>query len=265
MFSFTPVRPRLLRLRLRTILATAVLATLIGCGDRIPSIEVEVIRVLPHDPGAYTQGLLSHQGRLYESTGTYGGSTLREVDPETGVVLRIESLSPDVFGEGLARVGDQLIQITWQEGMAYVWDLATFEVVATHRYEGSGWGLCYDGNSLFMTTGGSLLQRRDPVTFEVLERIPLSRAGEPLFQVNELECVGDHVYGNIFQSDRIVRIDKRTGQVVAELDASVLNPQSRRPIGDPEAVLNGIAWNPDEGTFFLTGKRWPTLFEVRFR
>jgi glutamine cyclotransferase len=249
-------------LRAAALLAALVLAA--GCGDGIPQLEVEVLRVLPHDPGAYTQGLLLHEGRFFESTGTYGGSTLREVDPETGEVLRVRELPPELFGEGLALVGDRLVQITWQEGQALIWDLATFELLETLRYEGSGWGLCYDGAYLFMTTGGSLLQRRDPTTFEVLERIPLSRAGEPLFQLNELACVGEHIYGNIFQSDRIVRVDKRTGQVVAEIDASVLNPQSRRPMDDPEAVLNGIAWNPERQTFFLTGKRWPTLFEVRF-
>jgi glutaminyl-peptide cyclotransferase len=246
-------------------IAVVLALLLAGCGERIPSIEVEIVRVLPHDPGAYTQGLLLHEGRFFESTGTYGGSTLREVDPESGTVLRQVELPPDVFGEGLALVGDRLIQITWQEGVAYVWDLERFELLDTLRYDGTGWGLCFDGASLYMTTGGSLLQRRDPSTFEVLERIPLTRAGEPLFQLNELECVGDHIYGNIFQTDRIVRVDKRTGVVVGEADASVLNPQSGRPVGDPEAVLNGIAWNPGTGTFYLTGKRWPTMFEVRFR
>jgi glutamine cyclotransferase len=236
---------------------------LAGCGPSVAQETVEILRVLPHDPGAYTQGLVLHDGRFYESTGTYGASSVREVDVETGAVLRMHRLADDEFGEGLALVGDRLIQITWREGSAHVYDRATLEPVARFSYEGNGWGLCYDGEDLFMTTGGSMLLRRSPETFALLERIPITKAGAPLFAVNELACVGDYIYGNIFQEDRIVRIQKSTGVVVAEIDASPLNPQSRRP-ADPEAVLNGIAFNPETGTFFLTGKRWPTLFEVRF-
>jgi glutaminyl-peptide cyclotransferase len=234
-----------------------------GCGPSVPQMTVEILRVLPHDPGAYTQGLVLHGGHFYESTGTYGGSSLREVDPETGEVLRIHALPEEHFGEGLALVGDRLIQLTWQEGVAWVYDRETFEVVDRIEYAGSGWGLCHDGASLWMTTGGSMLVRRDPETFEVRERIPVTLGDRPLYEVNELACVGDYIYGNVFQTDRIVRIRKDTGEVVAEIDASPLNPQSGRP-ADPEAVLNGIAWNPETDTFFLTGKRWPTMFAVRF-
>ncbi len=234
-----------------------------ACDSGVPRETVEILRVLPHDPGAYTQGLLLHDGLFYESTGTYGGSTLREVDPETGTVLRSHALPEAYFGEGLALVGDRLIQLTWQEGVAWVYDRATFEVLDRIEYAGNGWGLCHDGTSLWMTTGGSLLVRRDPETFEVLERVPVTLADRPLYEVNELACVGDYIYGNVFQTDRIVRIRKATGEVVAEIDATPLNPRSGRPV-DPEAVLNGIAWNPETDTFFLTGKRWPTMFEVRF-
>jgi glutamine cyclotransferase len=236
---------------------------LLGCGTPVAQETVEIVRVLPHDPGAYTQGLVLDQGRFYESTGTYGGSSLREVDVETGGVIRIHSLSDDEFGEGLALVGHRLIQITWREGIAHIYDRETFEPVGRFSYDGNGWGLCFDGEHLYMTTGGSMLLRRSPETFAVLERIPITLAGRPLFEVNELACVGDYIYGNVFQSDRIVRIRKSTGEVVAEIDASPLNPQSRRP-RDPEAVLNGIAFNQATETFYLTGKRWPTLFEVRF-
>jgi glutaminyl-peptide cyclotransferase len=173
---------------------------------------------------------------------------------ETGEVLRLHALPEDLFGEGLARVGDRLIQITWREGVALVYDLETFEVVDTFRYEGNGWGLCHDGASLWMTTGGSMLVERDPATFEVRRRVPVTLGDRPLYEVNELACVGEHIYGNVFQSDRIVRIDKATGDVVAEIDATPLNPQSGRPVGDPEAVLNGIAWDPDTDTFYLTGQ-----------
>ncbi len=250
-------------MRARRLLALAVLVGAAACGPPVPQETVEILRILPHDPGAYTQGLVYHEGRFFESTGTYGGSTLREVDVETGEVLRQVRLPDDEFGEGLALVGDRLIQITWQEGVAYVYDVETFAIEQVFRYEGNGWGLCHDGEVLWMTTGGSMLTRRDPETFEVLGRVPVTLGDRPLFEVNELACVGDHIYGNVFQSDRVVRIDKATGAVVAEIDATPLNPDSRRP-ADPEAVLNGIAWNPGTGTFYLTGKRWPTLFEVRF-
>ena len=244
--------------------ALALLALLAACGPSVPQETVEILRVLPNDPDAYTQGLVFHEGRFFESTGTYGGSTLREVDVETGEVLRLHRLPDDQFGEGLALVGDELIQITWQEGVAYRYDRDTFEVLGTFEYAGNGWGLCYDGESLWMTTGGSLLVRRDPATFEVLQRVPVTLGDAPLFEVNELACVGDYIYGNIFQDHRIVRIDRATGAVLAEIDASSLIEQSGRPAGDVEAVLNGIAWDPESDTFYLTGKRWPTMFQVRF-
>lgn len=257
-----PSAPRLLRVpRLLPVLAALALS---ACGSTVPQESVEILRILPHDPGAYTQGLLLHEGRLFESTGTYGGSSLREVDLETGEVLRLHALPEELFGEGLARIGDRLVQITWREGVALVYDLSTFEVVDTFSYEGNGWGLCHDGASLWMTTGGSMLVERDPATFEVRRRVPVTLGDRPLYEVNELACVGEHIYGNVFQSDRIVRIDKATGEVLAEIDAAPLNPQSGRPVGDPEAVLNGIAWDPATNTFYLTGKRWPTLFQVRF-
>jgi glutaminyl-peptide cyclotransferase len=244
------------------VLSAALLAG--ACAPTVPQETVEILRILPHDPGAYTQGLVLHEGRFFESTGTYGESTLREVDVETGEVLRMHALPDEHFGEGLALVGDQLIQITWQEGVAWVYDMETFEVTGTFTYQGNGWGLCFDGESLWMTTGGSMLVRRDPETFAVRDRVQVTLDDRPLYEVNELACVGDHIYGNIFRSDRIVRIDKRTGAVVAEIDATPLNPESGRPVGDPEAVLNGIAWDPDSDTFYLTGKRWPTMFQVRF-
>jgi glutaminyl-peptide cyclotransferase len=247
------------------LLLTLPLLLVSGCGTPPVAQEtVQILRVLPHDPGAYTQGLVLHEGRFFESTGTYGASSLREVEIETGAVLRIHTLADDEFGEGLALVGDRLIQITWREGVAHIYDRDTFEPLGLFRYEGNGWGLCYDGEDLYMTTGGSMLLRRSPESFAVLERIPIMLADRPLFGANELACVGDYIYANVFQTDRIVRILKATGEVVAEIDATPLNPQSRRPLGDPEAVLNGIAFNPETETFFLTGKRWPTLFEVRF-
>jgi len=234
-----------------------------GCDARSGSAAVQVLRTLPHDPGAYTQGLQYHEGRLYESTGGYGTSTLREVELETGEVLRQVELPEDHFGEGLALVGDRLIQLTWKENVAFVYDLATFELTGVHTYEGDGWGLCYDGESLYMTTGGSILYRRDPETFELLDTRSITLDGRALREVNELACVGDHIYANVFMSDRIVRIEKSTGVVVEQMDGTMLIPEGGRP-SRSDAVLNGIAYNPESGTFYLTGKLWPSLFEVRF-
>ena len=239
-----------------------VLLLLVGCGDRVTERPPEVLRTLPHDPGAYTQGLLLHEGKFYESTGRYGESTLREVEVETGRVLRQVDLPEDYFGEGLALVGDRLIQLTWKEEVAFVYDLETFEEVDRFHYETEGWGLCYDGTSLYMTTGGTMLYRRDPTTFEELERIQITQRGRSVWRANELACVGRYIFANVFMTDRILQIDKESGVVVAEFDGSVLIPDGGRP-ASAEAVLNGIAHDPETGTFFLTGKLWPTMFEVR--
>lgn len=234
-----------------------------ACGRPADSQEPQIIRTLEHDTSASTQGLLLYQGKFYESTGQYGESTLREVDVETGEVLNMIQLSDDYFGEGLARVGNELIQLTWHAGIAFVYDLDTFERLRTVEYEGEGWGLCYDGTSLYMTNGSAILHRRDPRTLEVLESHEVTADGAPVRNLNELECVGDDVYANVYQSDRILRIDKATGRVLAEFDGSVLVPEGGRP-ANVGAVLNGIAYDTETGTFFVTGKRWSTMFEVRF-
>ncbi len=251
-------------------MALFLLFGLVACGDRVPVHEPQVLRTLPHDPGAYTQGLLLSDGRFFESTGQYGSSTLREVDRESGEVLRRLDLPEDYFGEGLALVGDRLVQLTWREEVAFVYPVDTFheiedfDQVERFEYEGEGWGLCYDGTDLWMTNGGAYLYRRDPETFEVRDLRQVTLGGSPLRQTNELACVGDFIYANVFTTDRIVKIDKATAEVVMEFDGSVLVPEGGRP-ADPEAVLNGIAWDPETETFYLTGKLWPTIFEVRLQ
>ena len=232
------------------------------------SVQVpEVLNTFEHDPEAFTQGLLLFDGKLYESTGINGASSLREVNLETGEVERILPLADKYFGEGLARVDDKLYQITWRSGEAFVYDLATFELEQTFEYTTEGWGLCYDGEDLYMTDGTARLFRRDPATFEEerVVTVTLSKGGESkeIINLNELECVGEHVYANVWQTDIIVKIDKSTGNIVSEIDASALFPAGERP-SDPNAVLNGVAYNPERETFYLTGKLWPKLFEVRF-
>lgn len=245
------------------VLSGWVYSLLVMAEPQAERLEVEVVRTLPHDPDAFTQGLLLHEGHLYESTGLYGRASLRKVDPDTGRVLNRLSLDPAYFGEGLTRVGDTLIQLTWKEGLALVYDLDDFSLQRAHQYGGEGWGLCFDGTSLWMSDGSQHLYRRDPHSFALLGTLSVSLSGRTLGPINELECVNDAIYANIFRDSRIVKIDKGSGKVLAEIDATPLLVLSDKP-WDKEAVLNGIAYEAESDTFYLTGKRWPYLFQVRF-
>jgi glutaminyl-peptide cyclotransferase len=238
------------------------LLALTACDEGAQPLGYQILRTLPHDTLAYTQGLVFHDGFLFESTGKYGTSDVRKVDLESGEILQSVSLSDDHFGEGLAQVGSELVQLTWKAGLAFVYDIESLALKKTLNYQGEGWGLCYDGESLFMSNGTNRLARRDPSTFEVVQEIRVTEGGFSVSQLNELECVGDHIYANVFMTTRIVRIDKRSGEVVGELDGFSLSAAARRR-ADPEAVMNGIAHDPIRGVFFLTGKYWQDLFEVR--
>lgn len=228
----------------------------------VEHLKVKVRATHPHDPAAYTQGLLWHAGRLFESTGLYEGqSSLREVEPDTGKVLRSVRLDAKYFGEGLALVDDRLIQLTWQEGTAFVYGLARFDVRGQFSYTGEGWGLTWDGKRLIMSDGTDRLTFRDPATFDSLGGVNVSEDGHPVLNVNELEWVDGVLYANVWQTDRILRIDPETGRVTAEIDASGLLTKKESAAAE---VLNGIAWRPDTKVFYVTGKRWPKMFEVVF-
>lgn len=220
-----------------------------------------VLAAYPHDPGAFTQGLLWHDGALWESTGQYGRSEVRRVEVASGRVLRRAALPRELFGEGLARVGERLVQLTWREGRALVWDLAGLEVVAEHRYAGEGWGLCFDGRRLVMSDGTAELTFRDPESFAESGRVTALLEGRPVSNLNELECAGGEVWANVWSSEALVRIDPENGRVTAVVDASGLLAPAERAGVD---VLNGVAWRPDTRSFYLTGKYWPKLFEVIF-
>jgi glutamine cyclotransferase len=229
-------------------------------------LRVQIHSVRPHDPSAFTQGLLIHDGFFYESTGLYGQSTLRKVDMQTGEVLQQLSLPAEFFAEGLALVGERLIQLTWREQVAFVYDLETFEQRETFTYIGEGWGLCYDQetNALYMSNGSHVLYVRDPVTFGAVRQLEIMLDDVPIRNLNELECVGDSIYANIWFSDQILRIDKQTGRITAIIDASnLLTPEEREAIGRA-GTLNGIAYDAETERFFLTGKLWQCLFEVDF-
>ncbi len=225
------------------------------------SLRVSVLRTIPHDTSAYTQGLVWHGSHLYESTGQYGESRLRRIDPATGMVDQQISISPTFFGEGIALVADELFMLTYQAQRGMVFDLETFDQIRTFRYRGEGWGLCYDGGRLIMSNGSDTLTFRDPSTFQETGDVRVTLRGLPLTGLNELECVGDVVYSNVYQDDAIVIIDPGSGRVTHQIDASsLLTPEEARGVD----VLNGIAYDPGAETFYITGKDWPKMFEVQF-
>ena len=225
-------------------------------------LMLEVVATYPHDPAAFTQGLLWHSGKLYESTGMYGTSSLREVELATGRIVRRVDLAPAEFAEGLALAGDHLFQLSYQGERGWVWDLETFTRVREFGYRGEGWGLTFDGSELIQSDGSSRLTFRSPADFSVRRELAVMRAGRPQFYLNELEWVNGELWANVWQSDEILRIDPRTGRVTGSVDASqLLSPEERRRTD----VLNGIAWDSERGLFLLTGKYWPKLFAVAIR
>jgi len=227
----------------------------------VHTLGVDVVREFSHDRSAYTQGLLWWAGRLYESTGRWGESTLRRLDPQTGTVEQWIDIPPGFFGEGLARVGDRLFMLTWKSERVLAFDLKTFDSLRPLRYQGEGWGLCHDGARLVMSNGSDVLTFRDPESFESIGDVRVTLRGRPLGNLNELECVDESVYANVWEHDYIVRIDLANGRVTHQIDASNLLTRAEARGVD---VLNGIAYSPETDTFYITGKWWPKMFEVRF-
>jgi len=239
-------------------------ASSIASAAPIARLRYEVVARRPHDSSAWTQGLLfDADGRLFEGTGITGESSVRELDPVTGAVLR-STLTPDgMYGEGLALVGDRaLVQITWQDGVATMYDKESFTVLDTFRYSGQGWGLCFDGRRLVMSDGTGTLTFRDPATFAVLGTVEVTAGRQPVIDLNELECVDGAVWANLWETDWIVRIDPVTGAVTGALDTTgLLVPHPRERVAG--AWPNGIAKVPGTDTWLLTGKLWPQMIEVR--
>lgn len=231
-------------------------------------LRPEIIESFPHDNTAYTQGLEVIDGDLFESTGRQahpGGdvvyeSDLRRVDLATGEVIQRADAPGTVFAEGLTKVGDELIQLTWQDQVAFYWDAESFEFIREVAYEGQGWGLCFDGEHLIMSDGSSTLFFRDPATFDLIGQVAVTQSGTQIASLNELECVDGKVWANIYRTDFVVRIDPSTGFVDGIVDASALE----QPRTMPTEVLNGIAWDPETQTWLMTGKFWPTMYRVRF-
>lgn len=232
----------------------------IGVRD-VEHLRARVLTVYDHDPRAYTQGLVWYDGKIFESTGQYGDSSLQRWDLDTGEVEKKVTLPPDLFGEGLAMVGERLVQLTWRQGIAFVYRPGDLSRSGKLAYEGEGWGLCFDGEQLFMSDGTHVLTVRDPEDLSIIRRLVVTRRGTLLDRLNELECVEGWIFANVYQTDEIVKIDPKTGMIHTTIDASGLLSPSEQVAAD---VLNGIAYRPTTKTFLLTGKHWPKLFEVVF-
>jgi glutamine cyclotransferase len=221
----------------------------------------QIVHVYPHDPQAFTQGLIYADGHLYESTGRNGRSTLRMEDLETGRVLQSLPLPTKYFGEGLTEWGSTLIQLTWLDHIAFVYDRFSFRQLRTLSYEGEGWGLTQDGKDLILSDGSATLRFLDPQTSREVRHVVVKDHGSPVTELNELEFVHGQIYANVWHTDRIVRISPTTGKVLGSIDLSGLLPANES--SDPEAVLNGIAWDAAHDRLFVTGKLWPKLFEIK--
>jgi len=219
-----------------------------------------IVQEYPHSTEAFTQGLVFHQGRLFESTGHMG--TLRELSLESATPVWMERLG-NIFTEGLASDGERLYQITWTEGLLYTWSGLPPVRERTTRYSGDGWGLCYWQGRLVRSDGSSTLTFHAPDTFEPLGSVEVTLQGQPQDQLNELECANGVIYANVWHSSSVLEIDPATGQVVAIIDASALTRAVAPQLDNREAVLNGIAVEPGTGRMLMTGKLWPKLFEVR--
>lgn len=222
----------------------------------------KVVNTYPHDANAFTQGLFFHDGFLYEGTGLRGRSTIRKVEIETGKVLQAVELPGEFFGEGITMWGDRLIGLTWQEQTAFVLDLKTFKLWRKFNYAGEGWGITHNGRELIMSDGTPELRFLDPLTFKELRRVRVTADGLPVEQLNELEWVEGEVFANIWQTDRIARIDPKTGRVAGWIDLAGLLPQRS---GSGDDVLNGIAYDAKTKRLFVTGKLWPKLFEIQLK
>jgi glutaminyl-peptide cyclotransferase len=233
-----------------------------GCCAFAQSTETyRVVQAFPHDSHAFTQGLIFLDGHLYESTGIQGQSSLRMEDLQTGGILKFQDVPGQYFAEGLTNWDGTLVQLTWQSHLALVYDRATFRFIRSLHYDGEGWGLTQDGKNLILSDGTATLRFFDPATFHEVRRVVVKDRGRPITQLNELEFVHGEILANIWHSDRIARISPVGGKVIGWIDLKGLLPDSQR--SNPEAVLNGIAYDAATDRLFVTGKLWPRIFQIK--
>ena len=225
-----------------------------------------VVKSWPHDPGAFTQGLEFEKGRLYEGTGGEGKSELREVALETGDAVRISTLPPNVFGEGITILGNRIYQLTWKSNRGFIYDLATFRRISEFTYDGEGWGLANDGTSLIMSDGTETVTFRDPATFAVSRTLEVHDGDRPVSQLNELEWINGELWANVWQSDSLVRINPQSGEVVGWINLRGIFSASDRgrylQPGQAVDVLNGIAYDDSTKRLLVTGKWWPRIYHI---
>jgi glutamine cyclotransferase len=246
--------------------SVALLAATVSCSaesarESPVTYSYRVVKTYPHDPAAFTQGLVFLKGVLLEGTGLYGQSSLRRVELPTGHVTQQVSLPSPIFGEGIAVLGAKIYQLSWQNHKGFVYDLQTFALEREFAYEGEGWGLTTDGQSLILSDGTESIRFLDPTTFAVTRTIRVLNQGTPIKNLNELEFIKGEIFANIWQSNWIARIDPADGRLKGVINLShLLKPEEIQPETD---VLNGIAYDPDGDRLFVTGKRWPKLFEIQ--
>ena len=258
-------------MRSRTIAALSLPLAILGVAAAVeamstqrasaPLFGYEVVRVYPHDPQAFTQGLVyADGGFFYEGTGLNGRSSIRRVRLDNGEVLKVQAIDQQYFGEGIAIWKDSLFELTWKHGIGFVYDRQTFERKGTFSYEGEGWGLTTDASHIIMSDGSAFLRFLDPATRKETGRIQVRDGTTPVERLNELEFVKGEILANVWQTDRIARISPKTGAVTGWIDLhGLLDPRDAAP---PTDVLNGIAYDAAGDRLFVTGKLWPKLFEV---
>ncbi len=229
----------------------------------VPVYGYEVVNTFPHDPDAFTQGLIFNDGALLESTGLERHSTLRRVELQTGKVLKKIDVAPYFFAEGMTLMGGKIYQLTWKGEKGFIYDPQSFEKTGEFNYTGEGWGLTHDADSLILSDGSNKLRFIDPSNYSVKRVISVTDGSRPVLELNELEYVKGEIYANVWHQNRVARIDPQSGQVKGWIDFSGLLKQG--DVTDEEAVLNGIAYDEAGDRLFVTGKLWPKLFEVRLK
>ncbi len=227
------------------------------------NISFQVLNIFPHDTSSFTQGLIWHEGKLWEGTGWYAESKLLQTDYKTGKAIKSVKLPDNEFGEGITILNNKIYQLTWQEHKVYKYDLKTLKQEKVFDWPYDGWGITTDGTSLIVSTGGSNLYWVDPSTFKITKTLGVSDNNGYVDSINELEWINGFIYANKYLTDYILKIDPSSGQVVGKLNLTGLLQQSNQPIAVNTDVLNGIAFNPTTGNLFITGKRWPALYELK--
>lgn len=246
---------------MKFLLPALLAATLASCEKTPVNLQYQIVSKRPHDPGCYTQGLEFHGKRLFETGGQYGDSTVREVNPANGEIIRSRPFPSSVFAEGLTLLDGKLHMLTWRENTAYVLDPDSFQLITRHSYEGEGWGLANDGSQLIMSDGSDTLRFINPADFSTTRTLKVTDNGKPVDRLNELEYADGQIFANIYLTEKIARIDPTSGNVTAWLDLSALRSRLDKP--NRAEVLNGIARDPATGHFLITGKYWPQSFEIK--